>query len=272
MLAGSLSFAVMGALAHAAGEHFPWQVVALSRSLLVLIIVGVVAVATGTRLVLWKPRTLWLRSLAGSISLVGTFYALARLHVSTVLTLTNMFPVWVAILSWPMLGVVPAPRVWLAVISGVAGVYLLQQPQNAGPQLAVGVALACSLSTAVAMLGLHRLQEVEPLAIVVHFSAVASVFCLISFVAFPFSAGATDVGLSSIALLLGVGVAASIGQIFLTKAFAAGDPAKVSVVSLSQVVFALIFDLFLNQPVDAAMIVGIVLIVVPTAWVMSKSR
>jgi drug/metabolite transporter (DMT)-like permease len=67
-------------------------------------------------------------------------------------------------------------------------------------------------------------------------------------------------------------VAASIGQIFLTKAFAAGDPAKVSVVSLSQVVFALIFDLFLKQPVDAVMIVGIVLIVVPTAWVMSKSR
>jgi drug/metabolite transporter (DMT)-like permease len=41
------------------------------------------------------------------VSLVCGFYALARMPVADVLTLTNMFPVWVAVLSWPILRIVP---------------------------------------------------------------------------------------------------------------------------------------------------------------------
>ena len=38
--------------------------------------------------------------------------------------------------------------------------------------------------------------------------------------------------------MLGVGVTATFGQMCLTRAFTAGDPAKVSVICLTQVVFA----------------------------------
>jgi drug/metabolite transporter (DMT)-like permease len=271
MLAGSLAFALMGALAHAVAQSCPWQIVALSRCLLVFVMVGAMAALGGVHLVLWRPRTLWLRSFAGSLSLVGTFYALARLQVSTVLTLTNMFPIWVALLSWPMLGIVPSVRVWLAVLAGVAGVYLLQHPQSDGPQLAVLIALSCSLSTAVAMLGLHRLKSVEPQAVVVHFAGVATLFCIASFALFPLEAGSvTDWRGNTWALLIGVGVTASIGQLFLTKAFAEGDPAKVSVVSLTQAVFALVFDLFLDYSLEWRTLAGIALIIGPTAWVMLR--
>ena len=47
----------------------------------------------------------------------------------------------------------------------------------------------------------------------------------------------------ALALLMGVGVCATIGQVFLTKAFAAGPPAKVSVVALTQVAFGMGLDL-----------------------------
>ena len=63
--------------------------------------------AAGVRLVLWRPRTLWIRSLAGSFSMVCTFYALTRLPVAQVLTVTQMFPIWVALLSWPLAGEAP---------------------------------------------------------------------------------------------------------------------------------------------------------------------
>jgi hypothetical protein len=41
-------------------------------------------------------------SIAGSISLVCGFYAMTHYPVSEVLTLTNMFPLWVAVLSLPL--------------------------------------------------------------------------------------------------------------------------------------------------------------------------
>ena len=45
--------------------------------------------------------------------------------------------------------------------------------------------------------------------------------------------------------LLGVGLSATVGQIFLTKAFTVGPPAQLSVVGLSQVVFALLLEVVL---------------------------
>src|SRR5262249_5060799 len=128
MLAGCGSFAVMSALAHEAGERCSWQTVAVFRAVLVLLFVGPVSRASGPRLVFLRPRKLWLRSIAGSCSLVMTFYALSNLPASTVVTLTNTFPIWVAVLSWPVLGVLPSGRVWLAVLCGVGGVYLIQMP------------------------------------------------------------------------------------------------------------------------------------------------
>ena len=142
------------------------------------------ALAGKTKFVIWKSRTLWIRSIAGSISVVCTFFALNRLPVSDVLTLTNMFPIWVALLSWPVLKERPTAGVWLSVASGLIGVVLIQQPHFAQGNFATLVALASSLSTAVAMLGLHRLYYLETEAIVVHFSAVAVLFCVASFFLF----------------------------------------------------------------------------------------
>src|SRR5262245_11530267 len=99
MLCGCVAFALMGTLAHALGPRCDWQVIALARSGLALTFAAGLAWTAGVRLVFWRPRVLWVRSLAGSVSLVCTFFALTRLPVSDVLTLTNLFPVWVAILS-----------------------------------------------------------------------------------------------------------------------------------------------------------------------------
>jgi drug/metabolite transporter (DMT)-like permease len=272
MLLGSLAFASMGTLVHALGRACDWQVIALARSSLPLVLVAVFALAAGVKLVLWRPRTLWIRSIAGSISLVSTFFALTRLPLSDVFTLTNMFPVWVAVLSWPVLREPPSAGVWLAIASGVAGVVLIQQPHLAAGNPATLFALAASLCTAVAMIGLHRLRHIDIRAIVVHFSGVALLFSGASFFLFDRPAAPrTELGGSTLFLLLCVGLAATIGQIFLTKAFVAGPPAKVSVVGLTQIVFAMALDvLIFKHHFSPASLAGIVLVVAPTAWLLAQ--
>lgn len=270
MLAGSLAFTLMGSLAHALGSRCDWQVIALARSLLPLALAALAARLRGARLVLWGPRTLWMRSIAGSVSLVSTFYIYTRLPVSDVLTLTNMFPIWVALLSWPLLGERPSGGVWASVACGVAGVVLIQQPHLADGSRAAWIGVVSSFCTAIAMLGLHRLRDLDPWAIVVHFSGVSLVFCLIAFSVFERPRPAIDaLNGETLLMLLGVGVTATIGQLFLTKAFAAGSPGKVSVVGLSQVVMAMIADvLFFGRSFGIATLVGMGLIIAPTAWLM----
>lgn len=272
MLSGSFAFALMGLTAHALRTSCDWQLIAAARTGLALVFAVALTLAAGARLVFFRPATLWMRSIAGSFSLVGTFYAYTRLPPSDVMTLTNMFPIWVAVLSWPLLGEPPPASVWICVASGIAGVALVQRPHLAAGNLASLVALGCSLSTAVAMIGLHRLHAIDPRAIVAHFSGVSLLFCLAALVVFdrPIAASRSLTS-EAVALLLVVGVTATIGQLFLTKAFAAGAPARVSVVALSQIAFTMPFEVWLfGRNYDVETLLGMVLILAPTAWLMVR--
>lgn len=272
MLAGSFSFTLMGALAHALGPRCDWQLIALARSGLALAFASALALASGVRLVFLRPRSLWMRSIAGSLSLVCTFFALTRLPVTEVLTLSNIFPVWVALLSWPLLGERPTGDVWLSVVSGVTGVALVQQPHFAEGNFATLAVLAGSLCTALAMIGLHRLQGIDTRAVVVHFSGVSVLFVLAAFWLFEHSdhpEGRLDA--RTALMLLGVGVTATIGQLFLTKAFSVGSPAKVSVVGLTQILFAMGLEVVLwDRTFNACTLLGMALILAPAAWLMTR--
>jgi drug/metabolite transporter (DMT)-like permease len=273
MLLGSAAFALMGTLAYALRTTCDWRVIALARSGLVLVFAMALARATGRRLVFWRPGILWVRSVAGSLSLVCTFFALTRLPVSDVLTLTNTFPLWVVCLSWPLLGETPPGSVWLAVAGGVLGVALVQQPHFAQGNTASLLALGAALSTAVAMLGLHRLEGIDAWAILVHFSAVAVLFCVASFFLFDRDGLPWTVPSSwDLLLLLGVGGSATVGQLFLTKAFTAGPPAQVSVIGLSQIAFALLLEVVLwGRSPGLASLLGACLVVAPTGWLLTRS-
>src|SRR5262245_48951038 len=178
MLCGSLAFAVMASLGHALKDHCPWQIVALARAALALLFAAMIACWTGIRLVVFRPGVLWMRSLAGSASLICSFYALMRMPTADLLTLGSTMPIWLALLSWPLEGEAPGMTVWLSAICSLVGVALIQGPQFHESSLAIGIALVAAFFSAIAMLGLNRLANVDHLAVVVHFSAVSSLVCI----------------------------------------------------------------------------------------------
>ncbi len=273
MLTCSFAFSWMGTLTQLAGRGCTWQATAIVRCLLPLLLVAFWAWTAKVRLVLWGSPTLWMRSLAGSCSLVGTFYAIHRLPLTEVYTIANMFPIWVALLSWPMLGRAPAASVWLCVASGVAGVVAIFQPRFAAGDYTVVVVVAVSLFTALAMMGLHHLKDIDPRAIVVHFSATALAFAVVAAFVLPASLVTEEFETRHVLLLLGVGVFATVGQYFLTRAFTVGDPARLSVVSLTQIVFVFVLELLvIGRPVqweeEWQKLLGIPLVLGPAAYLM----
>jgi drug/metabolite transporter (DMT)-like permease len=273
MLCGALAFAIMGAFAHGLGKVCDWQVVALARSIVPLCASICLARSTGATLVFRGSRSLWLRSIAGSVSLVASFYAFTHLPVSEVITLTNLFPVWVAVLSWPLLKVVPAFDVWMAGAIGIIGVVLIQQQGGDDPQhntAAVIAALTASFCSGLAMIGLHRLKSLHTWAVVVHFSFVSLLFSSGAFLLFERGVSVSPELVSAILpRLLCVGLAATVGQFFLTKAFTSAQPARISVVGLTQVGFGMVLDAALwGRRFEPLTILGTILIVAPTAWLL----
>jgi drug/metabolite transporter (DMT)-like permease len=272
MLAGSASFTGMAAFAHVLTRHCDWQAVAIARAGLVALFAAILAWFAQAKLVFLRPRRLWIRSIAGSCSMLCTFYAFSKLPVADVLTLTNTFPIWVALISWPLYGKPPGLKMWLAILVGILGVALVEQPHLEAANAGVFSALAAAIFTGVAMLGLHSLRGVDPRAIVVHFSAVATVFCVAAYFVFPRTQDpAAFFEPLSLLELLGMAVSATVGQVFLTLAFGNGAPAKVAVVGLTQIVMGLAVGVWLwDHPVNAATLLGTVLVIAPTAWLLAR--
>lgn len=275
MLCGAFAFTVMSTLAHLVRDRFTWQTIAIGRASVPFVLTGFSALLGGGQLIVCGPKALWLRSLAGSTSLVCTFYALTRLPVADALTLTNLFPIWVALLSWPLLRQRPGLFVWGCVVSAVCGVVLIQQPHAPEGNLATAAATVASFTSALAMIGLHRVQGVDARGIVWHFSLVSLVFAGL---AGGFLEGRLPVqpvpptALSWVELV-GVGLSATIGQLCLTKAFTLGIPSRVSVVGLSQVGFALLFEVALeHRSYDLSSLIGMALILAPTASLLLRRR
>ncbi len=245
MLAGALGFAGMGGFAHALGSRCDWLVIGLVRAAFMFVAMVLWARASHVRLVVFHPPTLWVRSIAGSVSLVCNFFALTRLPVADAITISNIYPLWIVLLTALWLRQPPTLREFLGVVSGLAGVALIQRPHLGGDRFAVLVAVFSSVSTALAMLGLHRLKGIDARAIMAHFAGVSSLIAGLWLLAKPEALSPEVLEPGTLGMLLGVCVTGTFGQFCLTKAYAAGPPSRVSVVGLSQVVFAMAIDVLL---------------------------
>jgi drug/metabolite transporter (DMT)-like permease len=267
MLAASLGFAAMGASTHALGSRCDWLLVALVRAVFMFLFAASLARLAGVPLVLWRPRTLWIRSLAGSFSLVCNFYALARLPVADSLTLSNTYPLWIVLMAALLLRQWPRWAEWIGLACGLLGVWLIERPHLAGDRTASLVALMAAVSTAVALLGLNRLGGVASQAVVAHFAGVAAIVAAIGVAFRPGALAATRLDPATLALLAAVAVSGTVSQLCLTRAYATGRPARLSVIGLSQVAFALVLDLvFWGRRPDPLALLGFALVLAPTAW------
>jgi drug/metabolite transporter (DMT)-like permease len=272
ILGASLALATMGTLTHSVGPRCDWLVVALVRALVMLTTAATLAKSSGSALVVWRPRSLWVRSLAGSCSLVCNFFALTRLPVADAITLFSVQPLWIVLISALLLRRLPTPGEAIGVACGMLGVVLLERPHLSGDRLAALVALFSSFSSAVAMLGLHRLRHIDSRSVVAHFAGVAA---LVSVAWLILRGDSLPPGLlepSTWLFLAGIGATGTLGQILLTKAYAAGAPAKIAVVGLAQVVFAMLYDVLLwGRSLDPIGLAGFVLVLAPTTWLGIRS-
>lgn len=273
MLCGAFSFTLMGGMANALGTRCDWRLVAQTRTVFSFFAALTLARLAGAKFVYFRPRILWVRSIAGTFSLMSTFYALSQLPLADVLTLTNTYPIWIVLIGFLLWGESVETSIVVAVVSAVAGVALIQQPHMEGNRLALVSALCAAVFTSIAMMGLNRLGAIDPRAVVTHFSGVAALVMLpvITF-GHPVEWSALRDPVTLL-LLLGVGVTGTIGQIFLTRAYAVGSAPRVAVIGMSQVAMGLIFDILYRQKLPPmTSLAGMALVIGPVVWVVLQGK
>ena len=270
MLASAFAFSGMAICTKALAGSCPWQVIAVFRAGLAMLFAAILAWQAGAQFVFLRPKTLWMRSLAGSVSLLCGFYAMTHADISEVLVVTNMYPLWVAVLSWPLLREFPSTEVWVAIALSITGLCLMEPPKAIEGKLAFGAALLSSFTSGIALIGLHKLKQLDSRAIVTHFSGVAMFLSFAACFVFPFH-GETTISVRLVLLLLGVGLFATAGQLLLTKAFTTGNAARVSIIGLSQVAIVMLLEIILWQRTfKPQTLLGMALVVAPTAWMMLR--
>lgn len=218
---------------------------------------------------------LWARGVAGATALMTYFAAFTRIGVGESSFLNQTSAIWVAALAPPVLGEPTRPGIWGAVLASMAGIALLSHPRGelTSPDT-VGRLLgaASGLAAALAYLSVRRAGQSNPaITIVFYFTALAAVsatgLALASGAGWP-QGGATW------AALLGAGVMATLGQIFLTRAYQLAPAAPVAAAgSAAPLLQSLAGWLIFGEVPDAAGVAGMAILLAATAslpWLQAE--
>jgi drug/metabolite transporter (DMT)-like permease len=239
MAFAQVCFSLMNVLARLGARDLPWQEVAASRFLFGALVAYAWAVHRKRTLSITSRKQAWLRSIFGTAAAAGTFFTLASpvMPIGDGATLLATSPLFVAVLSWPLLGEKVRSRAIVALVVSFFGVMAVARPtfHVAGPVFFV--ALSAAVFAALAMISLRRLGPNETgEAVVLHFSLFgALVLSLLAVPVFrvPDARGAF--------FLVGTGLVAGVAQLAMTRAYSLASAVTVATLSYLSVVITRFF-------------------------------
>lgn len=277
MVASAFFFSVMSAFVKAAGERLPSQEIVLARALIALVLCAALLWRAGVPP--WGRRRglLLLRGAFGFLGLLCVFYSLTQLPIAEATVIQYLHPIFTALLAAAFLG----ERAGAALLAGVAtsllGVLAVARPAGVGsldgslalPPVALLAALGGAFFSGCAYVVVRKLAATEhPLVIVLYFPLVAAPASLPAvWPVFVMPRGVEWL------LLLGVGIAAQLGQVALTKGLRHEPAGRATALAYLQVVFAALWGTsFFGEVPDVWTWLGAFLILAGTLFALRDGR
>jgi drug/metabolite transporter (DMT)-like permease len=265
MVLASFLFASMGVgVKLASAQYAPGEII-FYRGLIGAVMIAVLARSRGVSLATTVPATHFWRSLTGVIAMFLWFYALGNLPLATAMTLNYMSSVWMALFllgGATMLGSTKVDgRLIGTVLMGFGGVALILRPTIDHDQLWHGlIGLLSGMISATAYLQVAALaRSGEPeIRIVFYFSLGGAIFGLIT----TLFTGMHLHSLKGLALLLSVGVLATVAQLLMTRAYSTGRTLVIASLQYLGIAFSFGYGVLLFSDLVTWMALGGMLLIV----------
>ena len=257
MLFASFVFALMGVCVKLASDLYSTAEIVMYRGAIgVVVIFTLIALRGGTLRTSLPWQHFW-RGAIGVTALWLWFFSFGKLPLATAMTLNYMAPIWIAAILFTVGWWRGLSRfewsVAAAIVLSFIGVTLLLRPSINAEQWLGGIfALVSGIVTAFAYLQVRHLgQRGEPeYRVVFYFSLTGMVAGLLGSL---FSQAMATEGAvtwhahsgTGIALLLGIGISATLAQIAMTRAYRLGKVLITANLQYTGIVFSSIFGILI---------------------------
>lgn len=237
LMASLLAMTVLGGLAKTLAVNFSIAQILLFRYALATLPFLLLLPRNGgiDALRIRNPASLATRTVSGITSLFLFFYAIALIPLADATALAYAAPIFVVILSIPVLGEVIGYRRWIAVGVGFAGVLLITQPGGAGGSVGYLAGIGSAFFGAIVSVWLRRMMPSEQTStIAIYYNATGAVV----FGVWVLITGWTTPGMGDLLLLVMLGALAGPQQYLLTSAYRYGEASMLAPFDYVAMIFA----------------------------------
>ena len=238
--------------------HIPAYEIVFFRALITLIVCYFLVRREGISLWGNNRKVLFLRGLTGTVALLMYFYTLQKMPLASAVTIQYLSPIFTIILATFIMKEKPRPVQWLFFLVSFSGVLMIKgfDARVTVPELVIGVTAA--VFSGFAYNFIRKLKNTDhPLVVVFYFPLVTVPFVG----AYTAVRWVTPSGTDWLILIM-IGLATTIAQIFMTRAYQLERASNVSNFNYLGSVYAIILGIALfDESVTALALAGIALIV-----------
>ena len=281
MLQASFFFAVMGAFAKLSSSDMSSLEVVFFRNVFGVFIVGYAVFKKPMKQKGGKPFLLFFRGFMGFVALLAFFYNIAHIPLGDAMTFSKTSPIFTAIFAWMFLEEKLSKVGWFAVAVGFVGIIFITQPSGFTFSKSDLLGIFSGVGAALAYTSVRELKKFyDTRAIVLSFMGVGTVGPLILLLISPYiDRPELDFMLGTFVMpsgiiwlyVIGMGLFATLAQIYMTKAYGASQAGIVGAVSYTNIIFSIAVGVLLGDALpDFLTLFGIILIIISGLLVVKK--
>lgn len=276
VLGSGFCFACAAALIKAtAASDIPVTEMVVFRSVVIALMMGAMLQRNGGVLAALRTRRPFghaVRTLFGFVAMTTSFVGYVRLPLATITALGFAMPLFLTLLSVPLLGERVGPRRGGAVLAGLVGVLVIVRPWrdqgSAMPMDAVALVLAGVVCWALTMITIRKLGNTgeRNTTIVLWYSLGSLVLSLILSLPVWVRPSPRDA-----ALLIAAGVVSAGGQLLMTEAYRGGETTLIAPFEYAAIIHATLFGALLwGEYPDFWSFVGIAVLVAAGLYIWRR--
>lgn len=225
---------------------------------IILLLAGLVILRKLHLLKTKRPRAQFIRSAVGTISMFFCIWTISLMPLTTATAFIFTAPLFVILLSYPLLKERVGPLRFIAVIVGFSGVLLMTQPEGGVSGFAVIIGLCAGFLNGLVAICLRWLGNTENTATTNFYFFLYGLIGTAIAMPFIYNEPTEATSLHIIA----IGVVGLLSLLFKTQGYRLGSAAFISPISYTMLIWALLFDYFIWDDVPTLPVVAGALIII----------